>query len=47
MKKSKKVGKKKNEDNLIESMDEEIDDNFIFCIIEGEIFLNDGEEIIM
>lgn len=46
MKKSKNAGKKKKEDNSIESMDEETDDNSIFCITEGEIPLNDGEQII-
>nr|WP_077867314.1 phage replisome organizer N-terminal domain-containing protein [Clostridium saccharobutylicum] len=46
MKKSKKAGKKKNEDNSIESMDEETADDSIFCITEGEIPLNEGEQII-
>ncbi|AQS08862.1 hypothetical protein CLOBY_09770 [Clostridium saccharobutylicum] len=45
-KKSKNAGKKKKEDNSIKSMDEETDDNSIFCITEGEIPLNDGEQII-
>lgn len=45
-KKGKNAGKKKKQDNSIESMDEETDDNSIFCITEGEITLVDGEQII-